>query len=657
MLQEKTVINDCYILQSGIGEDAYTEHWIATAIFSAKRFLLRFLKIGIDSSEQIAALRDAAVRSYHVRGPAISDFVELEVWRDRLFISSEYNDETSLLRSIEAGKQWSLPRIVNSALALADGLASFHALGIAYGNLNAESVIIIERRNQTPVMKIRKPTMIALLPSTGHNYHDVCESFSYLAPECKSGGNLSPASDIFSLGIHLVRLFTGRLPFPDNAETIRTTGPSLRYVAAALFRRNIPEALVCIVIRMLMRESESRFASCAELIKALRSFIAQDSGESTGAESPYPSYQQGQGYAGADYFASGSARKDGSSGADNAMADDTMRFPLSADPVGNVLEKELVVLPEEGRWSVDDYIEYGIKTAFGTDRPAIRKRTIVPAETTAVTETTVAAIATKKLDAGGPSHEETVPSVVPEPSSASVSPSGPDGIDQVILSHTVPDEPSGRIEHTWTRHQIRIYDVRDIIERSARRATSGFGSFRYIEEPREVYAQNGLFDLLETLGERYFYVNIGTCTRYGSADIQNFVAMLRKGLVRALGREADGRRRYLGRRLRAADRHAVFADARLDALLHVKREPDESARPSRLAEIQNEIVGMVRALGTKARPLVLIVRGGESITRDLHELLSLIASSIDNDPVAVFVFFGNTYVEDWHTLRRLRDGR
>ena len=650
MLQEKTVINDCYILQFGIGEDAYTEHWIATAIFSAKRFLLRFLKIGIDNPLQIAALRDEAVRSYHVRGPAISDFVELEVWRDRLFVSSEYNDETSLVRAIEAGKQWSLPRIVNSELVLADALASFHALGITYGNLNAESVIMIERRNQAPVMKIRKPSMIALLPSTGNNYHDVCESFAYLAPECKAGGSLSPASDIFSLGIHLVRLFTGRLPFPDNADIIRTTAPSLRYVAAALFRRNIPETLVCIVIRMLMRESESRFASCAELIKALRSFIAQDSGESTGAESAYPSYQQGTGYANADYFATDTARMDESAGADSAMSDDTMRFPLSADPSGSALERELDVLPEEGRWSVDDYIEYGMKAVFGSDRPVLRRRPSVPAETTAMTDAVPAAGVTKPAGDGGPSPEA-------EMSSASPSASAPEGIDQVILSHTIPDIPSGKIEHTWTRHQIRIYDVRDIIERSARCAERGFGSFRYIEEPREVYAQNGLFDLLETLGDRYFYVNVGTCTRYGAADIQNFVTMLRKGLVRALGREGDGRRRYLGRRLRAADRHAVFADAQLDALLHVTRKPDESARQARFAEIQDEIVGMVRALGTKARPLVLVVRGGESITRDLHDLLSLIASSIDNDPIAVFIFFGNTYVEDWHTLRRLRDGR
>ena len=185
MLQEKTVINDCYILQSEIGEDSNTEQWVATAIFSAKRFLLRFLREGRDSDERVSRLRAESVRSYRVRGPAIADFVELESFQGRFFISSEYNAESSLLRVMESGRQWSLSQIVNAIISLAVGLSSFHAIDIAYGNLNAQNVIITDRGELTPIVKIRKPSLLALLPLDGSNAHDIIETYSYLAPEFK----------------------------------------------------------------------------------------------------------------------------------------------------------------------------------------------------------------------------------------------------------------------------------------------------------------------------------------------------------------------------------------------------------------------------------------------------------------------------------------
>ena len=195
--------------------------------FFREAIVLRFLREGKDSAEFVARLHGDAMRSYRVRGPSIADFVELETFEGRFFISSEYNDEISLLREIESGRQWSLSQIANAVIALADALESFHALEIAYGNLSAESVLIIERGEQTPIVKIRKPSFLPLLELTGSNSHDVCESFSYIPPEYKSNGAVRVEGDIFSLGMHLFRLFTGCLPYPDDTEAIAKNGPSL----------------------------------------------------------------------------------------------------------------------------------------------------------------------------------------------------------------------------------------------------------------------------------------------------------------------------------------------------------------------------------------------------------------------------------------------
>ncbi len=692
MLLEKTVINDCYILQSEIGEDSYTEHWIATAIFSAKHFLLRFLREGEDSPERVARLREDSVRSYRVRGPAIADFVEIESYRDRTFISSELNAETSLLREIECGRQWSVSQILNAMIALADGLASFHALGLSYGNLNAESVIITERGSQTPILKIRKPSMITLLPLTGANPHDVAETYGYIAPEYKSRGEgaLRPESDIYSMGIHLFRLFTGTLPFPDDSDAIRTAGPSLRYAAIALARCGLPEGLVGVVIKALMGDPAARYETCNGFISALRSVLS--SLKETGGNLPAHVAIDGGSYERTDYFTSlsGTPEKNAGRSGDQPVAE-ARRFPERPDGSARTGSEDFRILPDEAGWSVDDYVSFGFQSVFG-DNYRRESRNAIPFGPIDVSEEGTPPVSTgerkkekavadesrngeirsamesginpsgmtDRIDGAGTTavigderaHDEAPATVAKEPTPAERS-TQEAAITQVSLSREGPDLSGPREEHSWTRHRIRIVDIKAVVARASKRAESGHGTFRYIEEPQEYFAPNGLFDLLASFADGYLYVNAGSFTRYGTAETRDFAEMLSKGFARALSGERTGSRRYLARRLREADPDGVIVDRRLAAALGLKQRIAERPIDWRSEETRARIVSAIRAFSRKSRPLVLVVRGGESVSRDLHDLLSLLAGSVDHDPVAVFVFFGRLRIEPWHALSRL----
>ncbi len=690
MLQEKTVINDCYILQSVIGEDSYTEHWIATAIFSAKHFLLRFLREGEDSPERVARLREDSVRSYRVRGPAIADFIEIESYRDRTFISSELNAETSLLREIECGRQWSISQILNAMIALADGLSSFHALGIPYGNLNAESVIITERGSQTPILKIRKPSMITLLPLAGANPHDVAETYGYIAPEYKRKGEsaLRRESDVYSMGVHLFRLLAGTLPYPDDTDAIRTAGPSLRYAAITLARCGLPEELAGLVIKALMDDPGARYETCNEFMEALRAVLSSLK-ESGGTAPAHPSINGGS-YERSDYFTSLSGTGENTAGRTVILPEaEARRFPERSGGSSGTGKDDFRILPEESGWSVDDYVAFGFQSVFGDNyrresrktipfgpidvseegaRPvsvgekgkvgAVESRNgeIQGARDTRIDETgktdRIGVVGTEAAIGREPANEEGLSTdakeLIPtERSAQEVS------ITQVSLSRESPDRSGSREEHSWTRHRIRIVDIKSVVARASKRAESGHGTFRYIEEPQEYFAPNGLFDLLASFADGYLYVNAGSFTRYGTAETRNFAEMLSKGFARALSDERPGSRRYLARRLDAADPDGVVVDRRLSAALGLKRRAPERSIDWRSDETMAAIVTAIRAFSRKSRPLVLVVRGGESVSRDLHDLLSLLAGSIDRDPVAVFVFFGRLRVEPWHALSRL----
>ena len=699
MLQEKTVINDCYILQSEIGEDSNTEHWVATAIFSAKRFLLRFLREGRDSDERVSRLRAESVRSYRVRGPAIADFVELESFQGRFFISSEYNAESSLLRVMESGRQWSLSQIVNAIISLADGLSSFHAIDIAYGNLNAENVIITDRGELTPIVKIRKPSLLALLPLDGSNAHDIIETYSYLAPEFKQRAESRPEGDIFSLGVHLFRFFTDSLPYPDDAETIRVSGPSLRYATTALLRCGVPEGLVRIVVGALMRNPEARYRSCTALIYDLRGFLSSMKGDDVPQKDPAPLLPMPS-FESVDYFSDMASQR-------AALADEparkesvpACRYPERHEGRARRPDDDYAILDEESAWTVEDYLAYGMKAVFGADYTPVSKvkenfgaidiperaEATTPKETAQnislnqrtkeESRTTVsfpkgipardsAALTaqTRAEEAVSETIEKTGNTQELEVKEALHSDSLDDGaVNQVFVERPARNDRLGseknpsavREDQTWTRHRIRIFDIKAIIARVAKRAEAGLGSFRFIEEPQELFAPNGLFDLLESFSEKYLYVNAGDFSRYGTADLQNCVDMLRKGFTRSLARESAGSRRYLARRLVAADPDRILLDRRIALTLGIKDVPPPSRVDWRSRETHLAMIAAIRALARKSRPVILVIRGGENVSRNLHEFLSSLAVSVEDAPIAVIVFFGRSFVEPWHALSHL----
>jgi hypothetical protein len=213
--------------------------------------------------------------------------------------------------------------------------------------------------------------------------------------------------------------------------------------------------------------------------------------------------------------------------------------------------------------------------------------------------------------------------------------------------------PAPRADQTWTRHRIRIFDIKAIIARVAKRAETGLGSFRFIEEPQEFFAPNGLFDLLESFSEKYLYVNAGDFSRYGTADVQHCAEMLRKGFARALARESAGSRRYLARRLAEADPEHVLLDRRISLALGMPVAPPSARVDWRSRETHLALIAAIRTLARKSRPVILVIRGGESVSRNLHDFLSSLAGSVEDAPIAVVVFFGRSFVEPWHALSRL----
>jgi serine/threonine protein kinase len=95
---------------------------------------------------------------------------------------------------------------------------------------------------------------------------------SYMSPEQASGrGEVTHLSDIFSLGVVLYEVTTGRLPF--EGETYFQTIEAINRRAASPIkkhRKDAPDALVSIIERLLKKSPAERYQSTADVAEDLR---------------------------------------------------------------------------------------------------------------------------------------------------------------------------------------------------------------------------------------------------------------------------------------------------------------------------------------------------------------------------------------------------
>lgn len=181
------------------------------------------------------------------------------------------------LREEMAGRPMNPTRAVGLCIQIADALADGHAAGVLHGDLRPDTVGVTAKGSAklldfgmwrwTRGGNVRRAAASApeSLP-----VEDVA-IVSYMAPEQALGGETDGRADLFSLGILLYEMLTGRNPFRAATVTdtlmnvIRLTPP-----AASSLQPDVSPDLDSIVTRALAKDLQARYQSAASLSAELR---------------------------------------------------------------------------------------------------------------------------------------------------------------------------------------------------------------------------------------------------------------------------------------------------------------------------------------------------------------------------------------------------
>ncbi len=174
-----------------------------------------------------------------------------------------------------------IAQAVDCVLQAIDAIAEAHAIGIIHRDLKPSNLFLASRADGTDVIKvldfgISKATFVgesaaqAALTAT----QAVMGSPLYMSPEqFRSAKKVDPRTDLWSLGVILYELLTGRAPF-DGESMGEVFAAVLENEPASVCasRPDVPAALEAVIMRCLRKSAMDRFANAGELARALAPF-------------------------------------------------------------------------------------------------------------------------------------------------------------------------------------------------------------------------------------------------------------------------------------------------------------------------------------------------------------------------------------------------
>ena len=216
-----------------------------------------------------------------------------------LFIAMELLEGRSLhdVFHTEAPIAWR--RMVKFIAECCSSLSEAHQQGIIHRDLKPENIHLERRSGNPEFVKILDFGIAKVVHGEGFGNGDhpqltatgqTLGTLEYMSPEQLMGKQLDGRSDIYGLGVVAYELLTGRLPYPDATGPAQLIAAQLKKIPGRPSESNprIPPGVDALILRMLEKSRDNRFANVEELRRACESLLAGGSDSRISAVSAPP---------------------------------------------------------------------------------------------------------------------------------------------------------------------------------------------------------------------------------------------------------------------------------------------------------------------------------------------------------------------------------
>lgn len=211
--------------------------------------------------------------------PNIVDVYDVDQDCGHWFIVMELIEGMTLKQYIQSRGRLNSTECIGISMQAADALYTAHRAGIIHRDIKPDNIIITTNGN----VKI-SDFGIARMQSSDTMTVDACGSVYYSSPEQVRGGYSDQRTDIYSLGVTMYEMCTGKLPFVGNSVVeVAMHHMEGNVIAPKDMYGDISSRLNLIILKAMNRRMDDRYQSMGELLRDLKLCIKDPNGTSLNA--------------------------------------------------------------------------------------------------------------------------------------------------------------------------------------------------------------------------------------------------------------------------------------------------------------------------------------------------------------------------------------
>lgn len=268
-----TVLRVRYEITQVLTETALFQVFAAKDRLHGREVCVRLLKAPYSHEPEFVERLSSTIQTvFPIQQPNLERLYSVDGEEGEPFIVSELSRGTTLSERLRKLGSLSVAVSVETAVVICEAVQALHSNKLCHGDIGAHNVVIspegeakVQMAGVWQAYSFSQTAGEAVLPLMAQ----------YLAPEVSRGSMPSVRSDVYSIGVLLYEMLSGRLPFhADNPATMAMKHVSEAAPNVRMMNPSVPVVLAEIVRKTMAKDPQMRYENAGDLLSDLR--ILQD---------------------------------------------------------------------------------------------------------------------------------------------------------------------------------------------------------------------------------------------------------------------------------------------------------------------------------------------------------------------------------------------
>lgn len=290
MIARGQKINDRYQIIRTIGEGGMANVYLAHDIILDRDVAVKILRGDLAGDEKfVRRFQREAIAASSLSHPNIVEMYDVGEDDGKYFIVMEYIEGRTLKSLIKRRGALTLSEVIDIMLQLTSGLACAHESYIIHRDIKPQNVLILDDGR----VKITDfGIAMALNSNELTQTNSVMGSVHYLPPEQANGNGATIKSDIYSTGILMYELLTGKIPFKgDNAVEIAIKQMKDPIPSVCEENPEVPQSIENIILKATAKNPKNRYDNVMEMHNDLKTALDKNRRDEPKIVFQYPEYE------------------------------------------------------------------------------------------------------------------------------------------------------------------------------------------------------------------------------------------------------------------------------------------------------------------------------------------------------------------------------